>query len=115
MAEIAVQYEKLSTQAVSYKWETIGEGDSGQPVECVDYLYRTITVEGTFGGTTITIQGRNDASGTWATLKDSLGNDLSFTSATEPKLIGVIPRFIRPLSTSGSGTDVDVVMVAVKQ
>lgn len=114
MAEIAVQYEQPTVQTVSYKWETITAGDSGQSVTCDQYPYRTITVEGTFDGTTITIQGRNDEAGTWQTLQDNLGNNLSFTAAGI-KLMGMVPRFVRPLSVGGTTVDIDVVMTGNKQ
>lgn len=74
-----------------------------------------IQVIGTFANATVTIQGSNDGGTTYATLNDSRGegNAMTFTAADLKKL-NEIPQQIRPLLSSGSGTNVSVIAVVRK-
>lgn len=77
--------------------------DSGAPVSLAGSADRSVQVEGTFGaGGTLLIEGSNDNIN-WRTLKDHLGNLLSFTSA-DIRSVDQIVRYIRPRITGGDGT-----------
>lgn len=85
------------------KWLLLANGDTGAPVKMSDFQDRTVQVLGTFGaGGSITIQGSNDEGVTWATLTDTLGNPLTFTTAGI-KQITELPYEIRPNVTAGDG------------
>lgn len=71
---------------------------------------KTITVQGTFGGT-VTIQGSNElVPTTWMTLNDPQGNPLTFTAA-RTELISENTLWIRPVAAAGV-TTVDVYLLA---
>jgi len=57
---------------------------------------------GTFGTTTLTVQVSNDGT-TWATAKDTAGNDITFT-AVGIKYIQMGPKYLRVQAPSGNGT-----------
>lgn len=92
------------------KWETIGNADVGQAHEMAAWPDRTVQLFGTWAGATIVMEGSNDGTN-WATLRDPAGNNLSFT-ANGLKAILENPRYIRPSSSGGAGTDVDVIIYA---
>jgi len=92
------------------KWETVGNADVGQAHEMASWPDRTVHLFGTWGGATIVLQGSNDGTN-WQTLRDPGGNNLSFT-ADGLKAILENPRYIRPSSSGGTGTDVDVIIYA---
>lgn len=64
---------------------------------------------GTFGGATVTLQGSLDGTN-WATLTDAQGNAISVTSAALEAVTELV-RYIRPVVTGGSGTDVTVLLL----
>ena len=94
-----------------YLWETLTETNvDGQPLELVDFPYRCVQVTGTLGGAVLSIQGSNDwdgTTGTWFTLKTSGDADADFSTAGGAQLV-ILPRYLRPFVTGGSGTDLDV-------
>jgi len=93
-------------------WDGLAAGDSGSGVAVAALADKTVQVLGTFGGTTITIEGSNDGGTTWNTLNDTRGegNGLSITSADTRQVLEN-PRLIRPLSTGGAGANVDVILI----
>lgn len=93
-------------------WETMGDADTGTVIAFNEFLDRSVQVTGTFNGVTVTIQGSNDGVN-FATLKDYEGNGLTFTAAgLRPIAEGV--RYLRPITSGGSSTDVDVTLFAKK-
>ena len=94
-------------------WEAMGDDDTGTSIEVYSYPDKTIQFSGTWGGATVILQGSQDGT-TWKTLVDSSGIALSFTVDSDIKLIRDNPRFLRASSSGGSGTDVDVIITAVK-
>jgi hypothetical protein len=94
-----------------HTWEAVGNADVGAAVAAARFSDKSVQLAGTFGGATVVIQGSEDGTN-WSTLHDMGGNALSFTAAGGPKQILENPRFIRPSSSGGTGTDVDVFMSA---
>lgn len=92
-------------------WETMGNADTGTSVDMPHYSDKTVQIIGTFGGATVTVQGSNDGGTTWATLSDDQGTALAVTAATLA-LIAQNPRSIRVITSGGTGTDVDVYLIA---
>ena len=94
-------------------WEAVGDGDSGAPVELIEWGDRTVQVKGTFDGATLTMQGSNDGA-VWVTLTDPLGNNVAFTAAGGKAILERY-RYVRPLPSSTSGnTDLDITMTMVR-
>ena len=85
-------------------WSGMAAGDTGQPIVLAQFADRTVQVEDTFEGCTVTLQGSNDGTN-WHTLMDPQGNALSFTA---PGLEAVLelPFYVRPsvAGTPGSGS-----------
>ncbi len=96
---------------------TFGTGASavGAPIAISDYPDKTITIEGTFGGATITLQGSNSnpTASQWHTLNDSRGaaNTIVKTAAAINAILEN-PKFMRPIigSTVSGVTDIDVII-----
>lgn len=87
----------------------LGAGDDGYPVRYAGAADRTVQIVGTFGGATVTLQGSLDGTN-WATLTDAQGNAISVTSAALEAVTELV-RYIRPVVTGGSGTDVTVLLL----
>jgi hypothetical protein len=94
-------------------WETMGNDDTGTSISLADHPDKTVDFIGTFGGATVILQGSQDDA-TWSTMVDSGGTALSFTAASTLKLIRDNPFFIRAKTSGGSGTDIDVIISAVR-
>jgi hypothetical protein len=98
------------------KWEGLGNADSGTALDGARYPDKTITILGTFGGATVVIEGSNDGGTTWHTLNDSRGEGNSFSVTDEDtRVLLENPLLIRPSTSGGTGTDVDVICVAQSQ
>lgn len=93
-------------------WETLTNANTtGTPLAMMPWADRCVQVVGTFDSATVVIQGSNDGTN-WATLADPQGNALSFT-ATGLEAILELPRYIRPSTSGGGGSqDIDVYLVA---
>ncbi len=92
-----------------YAWP-LGVGDDGIPVEVVDFADRSVQVEGSFGGASISIEGSNDGVN-YRTLTDPQGNDLLITTA-KIEMVTEVTRYIRPRVVSGAATSVTVSLLA---
>lgn len=84
----------------------LSEDDDGTPVEMGAYADKTVQLSGTFGGTSVALQGSNDGL-VWFTLADYDGAAL-VTTANGLGGIRENTRYIRPLSTGGVGATVKV-------
>lgn len=94
-------------------WETLTTtNDNGAAISMASFADRSVQVLGTFGaGGTIVLEGSNDGGTTYVTLKDPLGNNLSFTAAGL-KMVGDLAYHVRPRVTAGDGTtDLDVYLL----
>ncbi len=77
-------------------------GDTAQPLQYAQWADRSIQVEGTFGGATVTFQGSNSGN-TYVSLTDPQGNTLSLTAAGIKQVMEVT-AYIKPVVTGGDGT-----------
>ena len=103
--------EKSDRANLIFKWETLGTGDTGDPVRMVwnvtDIIVQTFGGGGNnYNGSTLTMQGSLDKSN-WVTLTDPSDNDLTFTAAGGS---GIRDKYlwIRPSLSGGTSPDVDV-------
>lgn len=110
MATITMTAARETSHARVYTWETMGNADTGTPLQTVGAADKTVTVTGTFGSATVTIQGSNDGTN-YLTLNDQSDNALALTAAGIA-LIAENPLYIRPVTSGGTGTDIDVIIVA---
>lgn len=82
---------------------TLANGDTGEPLEGVDFADRTVQISGTFGAAgSCTIEGSNDGAA-WFALTDPQGNAITKTAAGL-EVIEEGPRYLRPNVTAGDGT-----------
>lgn len=86
----------------------LGIADTGNPVTLTNHADRSVQVEGTFGGATVTVQGSNDGQN-WETLRDPLGNLLTFTAAGLKQVLEMTIQ-TRVVSSGGTGTAVTATM-----
>lgn len=89
-------------------WETMGNADTGTAIEMIEASDKSVQIVGTFGSATVVLQGSNDGTN-WATLSDPQGNAISKTSAAIEQVLEHT-RYIRPVTSGGTGTDVDVIV-----
>lgn len=82
------------------RWQGIGQNESSEPVELVNFADRTVQVSGVFGGATAHIEGSIDGE-TYSPLTDPQGNALTFSS-NRLETISEVVRFIRPRVSGGS-------------
>lgn len=115
MAEIAAAINRTSPGLDSrhVSWAPLAAGDNGAAVEMPEYPDRSVQVRGTFGGTTITLQGSNEISApsVWQTLTAPGGSPISLTAAGLVQVVE-ITRWVRPLSTGGAAAAITVEMIA---
>ena len=103
----------LATGYRIIKWTPVTEADSCQSAACGGYANKSIHVTGTFGSTTVTVQGSNepmtvtDANATFAGLRNSTHTAISMTATAVEEILENTVR-IRPVLTSGSGVSVTV-------
>lgn len=90
-------------------WASMGADDDGSPVRYGGAADRTVQVFGTFGGTTVGMQGSLDGTN-WVALTDAQGNTIEFT-ADGLEAITELVRFIRPVTVGGTGVDVTVMLL----
>jgi hypothetical protein len=109
MATITPVVINNSDQTWYVQWLAMGNADTGSGTEFGQYPDRTIGVYGTFGGATVTIQGSMDNS-TWSTLNDYKGNALTYTAAGI-SLIAENPLYIRAITSGGSGSSINVIIL----
>lgn len=94
---------------VLYKWEALGDADDGAPVSVGYAADITVQAIGTFGSATVRLQGSNDGIN-WHNMTQKGGTTaLGFTAAGVHS-INEMPAYIRPHTTGGTGTDVDVIV-----
>jgi len=98
------------------KWSALGNADTGSPEELDRYPIHSVQFGGTFGGATAVLEGSDDGV-TYFTLtgeNPSGGADvlISCTSAQRFDFYNVVPHFIRPRTSGGSGTSLNVIVTS---
>lgn len=92
-------------------WNITAVGPGGA-VDIAAYPDKTLTVTGTFGGTTVTLEGSNDGVN-WVGLADNTGTAISLTDEGSV-VVGSHTRYLRPVATSGTGIDLAVSVIGTK-
>src|ERR1044072_5959423 len=83
-------------------WSAMGNADSGTPLDAPRLPDKTITVQGTFGGATVVIEGSNDGGTTWHTLNDSRGEGTAFSlPAADTRTLLENTLLLRPTTSGG--------------
>lgn len=93
--------------AILLTWEALGNADDGAGYALPFAADLTVQAIGTFGGATVTLQGSNDGTNWFALTKKGGTSAANFTAAGGAS-VNENPAFIRPASSGGTGTDVDV-------
>lgn len=111
MATITPTLNTTITGVPRVIWEGAATGDTLNPFTVTQQygLAASVQVVGTFGGATVKLQVSNDGTN-WADASDVLGNAISLT-ATGYFEFSLSAAYIRPAITSGSGNDIDVIVV----
>ena len=104
-------------------WASMGIADVGTPDETSRYPEKSVqfgaidptvfpapSVGTAFGGATAVLEGSEDGV-TYFTLKDKFGNNISTSTAAMFQL-EVVPQFIRPRTSGGTGTNLTVILTA---
>lgn len=94
-------------------WPAMGNADTGTAIKLGGASDRSVQIEGTFGGATVVIQGSNDGTN-YETLHDPTGTAISKTAAALVQVLE-LSRYIRPVTSGGTGTSVTVTMVTKGQ
>lgn len=121
MAEVSYTYCRNFGNIQAVKW-VLGNADTGQPWRRADFQDKFVQINGTFGSATVVLQGTNDinvdgtvsATAVWTTLKYAFdGSAISETSADGGQVLDD-PFYIRPSSSGGTGTAVNITLTAAK-
>mgnify|MGYP001265811244 CR=1 FL=1 len=87
---------------------TAGNASIQRYAPMVSLSTASVQVSGTIGGATIVLQGSNDGV-TYATLKNTAGSDISFTSAGYFEFSSAA-AFIKPSISGGTGDSINVIV-----
>lgn len=111
MATIDAQWVGPDETGVVYvTWEALGNADNGEAIAVAHLLNKSFQIIGNFGSATIVIEGSNDGGVTWNTLHDATGANCSYTAAAMGTAVEQ-PLLLRPRTSGGTGTDLDVILV----
>ena len=90
-------------------WTLTNADPTGDAVSYTDFADRSVQATGTFGGSTITIEGSNDGT-TYATLTDNQNTAVTFT-VPSIQSIEDLTLLIRPVLSGGAGSTVVVTLL----
>lgn len=94
-----------------HKWILTNADATGAAVVAPQGNDKSISVAGTFGGATVTIQGSLDpAAAAYQTLHDPEGNNLAFTAAG-CQAVRENVYLLRPVLSGGAGSTITVFML----
>ena len=113
MVAIAITPTKITRGSHKWIWDAMGNADTGDALDpnggSISFPDKTVHVHGVnWGSATLIIQGSNDGVN-WETLTDPSNTALSFTSDAL-KVILESPLYIRPKTSGGTATDVNVII-----
>lgn len=122
MAEISLSVDRIAGYDDGDKsygvlldifWETMGDDDTGEWIECGAFADKTVVFSGTIGAGTVILQGSNDKTNLF-TCTDHTGTSISVSSLSSPagRLVAENPRYVRPVTSGGSSNDIDVRLIA---
>lgn len=95
--------------AILITWEALGNADSGAGYALPFAADVTAQVIGTFGSATVKLQGSNDGTN-WFDLTKKGGTSAASVTAAGGFTVNENPAYIRPATSGGTGTDVDVIV-----
>lgn len=95
--------------AILISWEALGNADDGEAYALPFAADITVQAIGTFASATAKLQGSNDGTNWFDLTKRGGTSAASFTSAGGATA-NENPAYIRPVTSGGSGTDVDVIV-----
>lgn len=101
--------QKWGENVAIYTWAAMAASDTGAPLEAPGFTDASYQLGGTFGGSTVTVEGSNDGV-TYFTLTDPGGTAISYTAAALVQVLQIC-RWIRPKVTGGSAVSVTVTAV----
>lgn len=88
-------------------WEAMGDDDTGQAIDVSKFTDKMVHITGTLGGATIAFEGSNDG--------------VNYDPVTQDGLNPIVAEggyflfenylYIRPVTSGGSGTDLDFIVV----
>ncbi len=113
MATRGVVRSERFGRSYSLTWEGLLSGDDGQAASIPGASDKAVHVFGTFGGTSVAMEGSNEVTpSNWAALHDANGDAIAI-SALGAEVIVENMRHIRPNLTGGNGTtDISVIVLA---
>lgn len=95
--------------AILISWEALGNADDGAGYPLPFAADITAQFIGTFGGATVKLQGSNDGTN-WFDLTKRGGTSALSVTAAGGGLANENPAYIRPITSGGTGTDIDVIV-----
>lgn len=110
---VGAQAPGLNQTANVASWSNLASGDVGQSIQMPAHADRSIQVDGTFGGSTVSIEGSNDDIN-YYTLSDPQGNPLTLLSGKLKQILEVT-RYIRPKVVGGAGASVKATILVVRK
>jgi hypothetical protein len=93
-------------------WENIGNADTPMPVTYPGYGSKSFQAEGTFGGTTVSIQGSNDGVN-YHNLTDPTETTISLTSGGLREVLEHT-LYLQPALSGGSGSSITATLFVRK-
>jgi len=110
MATISPVDASLGPGLETVTWSTLTENDTAASYEpgSLKPLAGSIQVTGTFGGSTVVLQGSNDNTN-FVDLNDTNGTAISLTAAGAAEFSTAM-AYIRPSASGGTSQDLDIVI-----
>lgn len=84
------------------KW-TLNFGDDGMPFDAPNYSGKSVSAEGTFGGSTVNVEGRDGQSGSWIPLHNPGGTVITFTALGKQQILEDVKQ-VRFTVTGGAAS-----------
>lgn len=107
MAHIEPTFKNIGSSCVRVQWPGLAAGDTAEPVHLAGDADRSVQVEGTFDGATITIEGSIDETN-FRTLSDPTGTGLTFTAARIEAITEACVQIRPTVTAGGAGVDLTV-------
>lgn len=95
--------------AILLTWEALGDADNGGAFTLPFAADITAQVIGTFGSATVKLQGSNDGTN-WFDLTKRGGTSAASVTSAGGFTVNENPVYLRPSTSGGTGTDVDVIV-----
>lgn len=108
LTDVSFKGDGSAIQAV---WANATESDTFAPVKMAEYTARSISIQGTFGGATVVVNGSIDGTN-YSGLSNPAGSAISKTSAA---VVGVFEStvYYQPVASGGTGQTLTVSMLFV--